>query len=71
MTTYVHHFKVQTMEDSKPLVGETVGTRFPRKICPERSLRENDNIVLWDNTAILHHPTSGGSYASKHRRDMD
>lgn len=70
MKTYAHHFDGQTMEESKPLVDKLLEHVSQEKYVLDVHYENNGDMVLWDNTAVLHRATSGGNYVGKHRRDM-
>jgi alpha-ketoglutarate-dependent 2,4-dichlorophenoxyacetate dioxygenase len=69
VTTYIHHFDGMSDEDSQALVDELLTHAAQpkyRKLIPW----ENDSdLIMWDNTAVLHRAT-GGAYLTKHVRDM-
>ncbi|KAL8720935.1 MAG: hypothetical protein Q9181_007816, partial [Wetmoreana brouardii] len=70
VTTYLHHFDGQTMEESKPLLDKLLAHVSQEKYVLDVQYEKNGDMVLWDNTAVLHRATSGDSYAGKHRGDM-
>lgn len=69
VTTYAHNFDGQ-MEESKLLLDKLLEHVSQEKYVLDFHYENNGDMVLWDNTAVLHRATSGGSYFGKHRRDM-
>ena len=70
LTTYAHHFDGQTMEQSKPLIDRLMKHLTQEKYIYQVNYENNGDMVLWDNTAVLHRATTGGTYGGKYRRDM-
>lgn len=70
LTSYAHHFDGMTAEESKPLMDKLwVHLAQPKYICTI-NYENNGDMILWDNRAVLHRATTGGSYDGKYRRDM-
>jgi len=70
LTTYAHHFDGNTLEGSKPLLDKLFAhVTQPKYICAIH-YENNGDLVMWDNTAVLHRATAGGSYDGKYKRDM-
>lgn len=69
-TTYVHHIDGMSFEDSQVLVKQLLDhASQPKYIC--RVTWENDgDMIMWDNTAVMHRAIYEGSYFGKYRRDM-
>ena len=70
VTTYAHHFDGETMEESKPLLEELIAHVNQPKYILTVKYENNGDMVMWDNTAVLHRATANGTYAGKYRRDM-
>lgn len=70
ITTYAHHFDGETLEESKPL-----SDKLLKHVDHDRNIytveyEQNGDMVLWDNTAVLHRATSTEGYGGVYRRDM-
>ena len=70
LTSYAHHFDGETLEESKPLLDELWAHVNQPKYVLTVNYENNGDMVMWDNTAVLHRATAGGTYAGKYRRDM-
>lgn len=70
VTTYAHHFDGMTMEESKPLLDKLLNHVQQSKYIIDVNYDNPGDMVLWDNTAVLHRATDGGSYAERYKRDM-
>lgn len=72
VTSYAHHFDGQTLEESRPLVNELLDHVSQEKYKLAVPYEQNGDLVMWDNTAVLHRatPTGTGSYDGRYRRDM-
>jgi alpha-ketoglutarate-dependent 2,4-dichlorophenoxyacetate dioxygenase len=69
-TTYLHHFDGMTAEESKPLYDRLMAHIQQEKYIVDVHYENNGDMVLWDNTAVLHRATTTGVYATKYKRDM-
>lgn len=70
VSTYVHHFDRETMEKSQPLVEELLDWASKPEYKLTVKWENNGDLVMWDNRAVIHRATGGGSYDMKHKRDM-
>lgn len=70
ITTYVHHFDGETMEESKPLIDELLAHATQPRYVYTVEYENDGDMVMWDNTAVLHRATAGGAYVGRYRRDM-
>lgn len=70
LTTYAHHFDGQSMEESKELMERLWKHLLQDKYILDVHYENNGDMVMWDNTSVLHRATAGGSYVGKYRRDM-
>lgn len=70
ITTYAHHFDNETHGQSKPLIDKLLKHVDQDKYIYTVAYEQNGDMVLWDNTAVLHRATSTEKYGGKYRRDM-
>ncbi|KAF2483097.1 putative alpha-ketoglutarate-dependent 2,4-dichlorophenoxyacetate dioxygenase [Neohortaea acidophila] len=70
MTSYAHHFDGKSWEESKPLFDKLWDHLTQDKYILTVYWENDGDMVLWDNTAVLHRATDSGSYGSKYVRDM-
>ena len=70
LTTYAHHFDGQTMEQSKPLLDKLLAHVSQDKYILTVNYDDDGDMIMWDNTAVLHRATDTGTYAGKYKRDM-
>ena len=70
VTTYAHHFDGETMEESKPLLDELMAHATQDKYVCTVKYENNGDMVMWDNTAVMHRATDTSRFAGKYRRDM-
>jgi alpha-ketoglutarate-dependent 2,4-dichlorophenoxyacetate dioxygenase len=70
VTTYAHHFDGQTIEESAPLLDRLLDHVSQDKYMLTVEWENNGDMVMWDNTAVLHRATPGGAYTTKYVRDM-
>ncbi|EXJ70800.1 uncharacterized protein A1O5_05790 [Cladophialophora psammophila CBS 110553] len=70
ITTYAHHFDGETIGQSRPLVNELLDHVSQEKYLLTVEWENNGDMVMWDNTAVLHRATPGGAYTTKYKRDM-
>lgn len=70
MTTYAHHFDGKTWEESKVVFDKLWAHLTQDKYVLTVHWQDNGDMVMWDNTAVLHRATATGSYGEKHVRDM-
>ncbi|KAM3417953.1 hypothetical protein BST61_g6165 [Cercospora zeina] len=70
LTTYAHHLDGKTQEESQVIFDKLWAHLTQDKYIHTVQWKNNGDIVLWDNTAVLHKATSTGSYTTQYRRDM-
>lgn len=70
ITTWVHHFDGKTKEESLPLVNELLDWVSKPEYKLTVQWHNNGDLLMWDNRAVIHRATDGGSYAFKYRRDV-
>jgi alpha-ketoglutarate-dependent 2,4-dichlorophenoxyacetate dioxygenase len=69
-TTYAHHLDGMSFEDSQKIIEELLAhASQPKYRCVLRWENDGD-LIMWDNTAVLHRAVDGGSYLGKYPRDM-
>lgn len=69
-TTYAHHIDGMTYEESQSLINELLEhASQPKYRCLLRWENDGD-LIMWDNTAVMHRAIGGGSYLGKYARDM-
>lgn len=70
LTTYCHHFDGMSFEESQELL-EQLWTHATQPKYRKFIQWENDgDLVMWDNTAVLHRAQAGAGYIGKYIRDM-
>jgi len=69
VTSYIHHIDGMTDEASQALVDELFAHAAQPQYCNRIMWENKSDLVMWDNTAVLHRAT-GGAYLTKHVRDM-
>ncbi|KAF7190113.1 Alpha-ketoglutarate-dependent 2,4-dichlorophenoxyacetate dioxygenase [Pseudocercospora fuligena] len=70
LTTYAHHIDGKSWEESKVLFDKLWEHLTQEKYILTVHWKDNGDMVMWDNTAVLHRATSTGSYSEKYVRDM-
>lgn len=70
LTTYAHHLDGKTWEESKPMFDRLWEHLTQDKYVMTVHWENNGDLVMWDNTAVLHRATATGSYGGVHVRDM-
>ncbi|KAK4499758.1 hypothetical protein PRZ48_007944 [Zasmidium cellare] len=70
MTTYAHHLDGKTWEESQVLFDKLWDHLTQEKYILTIYWDNDGDMVMWDNTAVLHRATSTGSYGEKYVRDM-
>ena len=70
LTTYCHHFDGMTEEESKPLLGQLFAHATQPRYRKIIDWQNDSDLVMWDNTAVLHRAQAGGPYLRKYPRDM-
>jgi len=69
-TTYAHHIDGMSDEDSQALVKRLLAHASQDKYVKRIEWENDGDLIMWDNTAVLHRSVEGGSYLTKHVRDM-
>ena len=69
LTTYCHHFDGMSFKESQELIDKLFLHLNQPKYRQLVEWENDGDLVLWDNTAVLHRGT-GGAYLGKHARDM-
>ncbi|KAJ1325341.1 alpha-ketoglutarate-dependent 2,4-dichlorophenoxyacetate dioxygenase [Microdochium nivale] len=70
VTTYAHHFDGKSMEESQPLIEELLAWISKPKYKLAVTWENDGDLLMWDNRAVIHRATVGGSYGMTHKRDM-
>ncbi|KAJ9613882.1 hypothetical protein H2200_002018 [Cladophialophora chaetospira] len=69
LASYVHHIEGMSREESTKLIEELLKHVSKPKYRYTAEWRQDGDMIIWDNTAVLHRAT-GGSYEGKYPRDM-
>jgi alpha-ketoglutarate-dependent 2,4-dichlorophenoxyacetate dioxygenase len=69
ITTYIHQIDGMSEEDTQKLLDELFEHAAQDKHKNLIKWENNSDIIMWDNTAVLHRAT-GGKYLTTHVRDM-
>jgi alpha-ketoglutarate-dependent 2,4-dichlorophenoxyacetate dioxygenase len=69
-TTYAHHIDGMSFEDSQNLINELLDHAAQPKYRCLLKWENDGDLIMWDNTAVLHRGIDGGSYVGKYARDM-
>ena len=70
LTTYCHHFDGMTAEESQPIIDALFEHATQEKYVTKINWETDGDLVMWDNTAVLHKANAGGAYLTKYPRDM-
>ncbi|RFU25347.1 hypothetical protein B7463_g10993, partial [Scytalidium lignicola] len=70
LTTYCHHFDGMTQEESQLIINELFKHATQDKYVMKIEWENDSDLVMWDNTAVLHKASAGGAYLTTHPRDM-
>jgi alpha-ketoglutarate-dependent 2,4-dichlorophenoxyacetate dioxygenase len=70
LTSYCHHFDGMSFEDSQRLIEELFAHATQPKYTNWVKWENDHDLVVWDNTAVLHRAQAGGAYTTKYPRDM-
>ncbi|RFU34759.1 hypothetical protein B7463_g1532, partial [Scytalidium lignicola] len=70
LTTYCHHFDGMTAEESKPIIDALFEHATQDKYVTTIQWENDGDLIMWDNTAVLHKANAGGAYLTKYVRDM-
>lgn len=69
LTSYIHHIDGMSDDESQALVDELFAHATQPQYRKLIQWENNSDLIMWDNTAVLHRAT-GGAYLTKHVRDM-
>ncbi|KIW12257.1 hypothetical protein PV08_09533 [Exophiala spinifera] len=69
IASYVHHIEGMSREESTRLIEELLAHVSQPKYRYTAEWIQNGDMIIWDNTAVLHRAT-GGSYEGRYPRDM-
>ena len=70
VTTYMFKFDGMSEEESQKLVEELIQHATQDKYVHTVHWENPGDLVMWDNTAVLHRATDGSGYRTKYRRDV-
>jgi len=70
LTTYAYSFDGMTPEESEPLIKELLAHITQDKYVHTVYWNNPGDMVMWDNSAVLHRATDGSGYRGKYRRDV-
>ena len=70
VTSYMHKIEDMSQEDSDKLLDELRAHTGQEKYVHTVHWEGNGDMVMWDNTAVLHRATDGSGYIGKHIRDV-
>lgn len=70
LTTYCHHFDGMTQEESQPIMDALFEHATQDKYVTKVGWENDGDVVMWDNTAVLHKAAAGAPYLTKYVRDM-
>jgi alpha-ketoglutarate-dependent 2,4-dichlorophenoxyacetate dioxygenase len=69
VTSYAHHIEGMPIEEGQKLLQELMAHATQPKYVFRQKWQNDGDVVIWDNTAVLHRATPG-AYEGKYRRDM-
>lgn len=70
VTSYMHKIKGMSQEESDQLLKELKDHAAQEKYVHTVFWEDDGDMVMWDNTAVLHRATDGSGYIGKHIRDV-
>ena len=70
VNSYTHHIDGMSVEDGKCLITELMDHMAQDKYKLRVEWESPGDLVIWDNTSVLHRADKNGSFVGKHRRDM-
>jgi alpha-ketoglutarate-dependent 2,4-dichlorophenoxyacetate dioxygenase len=70
LSAYACSFDGQTREESAPLIKEILAHITQEKYVHTIYWNNPGDLVMWDNTAVLHRATDATPYLTKYRRDV-
>ncbi|OQV07617.1 hypothetical protein CLAIMM_12022 [Cladophialophora immunda] len=70
LTTYCHHFDGMSFEESQALLDELWAHCTQPKYRKTVEWQNDGDLVMWDNTAVLHRAQAGAKYIGRYPRDM-
>ena len=69
VTSYTHHIEGMDLEEGKQLVRALFKHATQEKYKHTHNWLQPGDLVIWDNTSVLHRATHG-TYEGMYRRDM-
>jgi alpha-ketoglutarate-dependent 2,4-dichlorophenoxyacetate dioxygenase len=69
IASYVHHIDDIGPDESRALINDLLNHVSQPKYRLTIQWRESGDLIIWDNTCVMHRAT-GGSYEGRYRRDM-
>lgn len=69
VTSYTHHIEGMPLAEGQALIKELFEHVQQDKYKFVHHWKDDNDVAIWDNTAVLHRATHG-TYEGKHRRDM-
>ncbi|KAF1986361.1 alpha-ketoglutarate-dependent 2,4-dichlorophenoxyacetate dioxygenase [Aulographum hederae CBS 113979] len=69
IAAHAHHIEGLSYEESRAILDKLYKHSCQKKYTISVPWENNGDVVLWDNTCVMHR-AAGGSYAGKYKRDM-
>jgi alpha-ketoglutarate-dependent 2,4-dichlorophenoxyacetate dioxygenase len=69
-TSYAYSFDGMTPEESAPIIKKILDHMTQPKYVATVYWEQAGDMVMWDNTAVLHRATDSATYITKYRRDI-
>lgn len=69
IASHAHHIEGISPEKSKQLLETLYKHACSPKYCVAIDWTDNSDLILWDNTCVMHRAT-GGTFEGKYKRDM-
>jgi len=69
-TTYAHHIDGLSDDESQELVNRLLEHMTQPKYVKRVEWETDGDMIMWDNTAVLHRSVAGGQYLTKYKRDV-
>ena len=69
IAAHAHHIEGMPEEESRELLDMLFAHATQEKYKISVPWHDNGDLVLWDNTSLMHR-AAGGSYEGKYKRDM-
>ncbi|KAF7846352.1 hypothetical protein BT93_L4508 [Corymbia citriodora subsp. variegata] len=70
VTSYMHKIEGMSQQESDQLLKQLRDHAAQEKYIHTVNWENNGDMVMWDNTAVLHRATDGSGYIGKHVRDV-